>query len=93
MGYRIWVLAEVYGYVVQFEPYQGVKKGKQVSSSTKWVLGETFILRLMECLPLTVSFHILMDNYFTYFRQPTHLAVMNNLANGVLDSNRFVNTL
>ena len=28
MGYNIWVLAEAYNYEVQFEPYQGVKKGK-----------------------------------------------------------------
>ena len=28
--YKIWVLiAEAYGYVVQFKPYQGAKKGKQ----------------------------------------------------------------
>ena len=26
--YNIWVLAEAYGYVVQFKPHQGVKKGK-----------------------------------------------------------------
>ena len=25
---KLWVLAETYHYVVQFEPYQGVKKGK-----------------------------------------------------------------
>ena len=28
MGCNIWGLAEAYGYLVQFEPYQGVKKGK-----------------------------------------------------------------
>ena len=28
VGHSIWVLPEVYGYVVQFKPYQGVKKGK-----------------------------------------------------------------
>ena len=33
--YNIQVLAETFGYVFQFEPYQGVKKGKQVDSSTK----------------------------------------------------------
>ena len=26
--YNIWVPAEEYGYVVQFTPYHGVKKGK-----------------------------------------------------------------
>ena len=28
MGCKIWVLAEAYSCVVQFEPYQSVKKGK-----------------------------------------------------------------
>ena len=35
VGYYIRIPVEVYDYVVQFEPYQGVKKGKQVTSSTK----------------------------------------------------------
>ena len=35
--YKIWVfVAEEYGYVVQFRPYQDAKKGKQVASTTKW---------------------------------------------------------
>ena len=43
--YKIWVLvAEVYGYVVQFRLYQGAKKGKQFASSTKWRLGENVVL-------------------------------------------------
>ena len=29
VGCKIWLLAEAYGYVVQFEPYQGVKKEKR----------------------------------------------------------------
>ena len=35
LGCKIWILAEAYGYVVQLESYQGVKKGKKVVSSTK----------------------------------------------------------
>ena len=35
VGYNIWVLAEACRHVVQFEPYQNVKKGKQVASSSK----------------------------------------------------------
>ena len=30
MSYNIGFLAEAYGYVVQFEPYQGVKKEKRL---------------------------------------------------------------
>ena len=37
-------------FLVHYRPYQGVKKGKQVASSTKWGLGDNIVLRLMECL-------------------------------------------
>ena len=37
--YKIWVLiAEVYGFVVQFRSYLGTKKGKKVACSAKWEL-------------------------------------------------------
>ena len=45
---KIWVLiAEAYGYVVQFKPYQGAKKGKQVASSAKWKLAENVAVQLL----------------------------------------------
>ena len=76
--YKIWVLvAETYGYVVQLRPCQGAKNGKQVASSTKWLLGENFDLRLMECLTLTLIFDILMVNYFTSILLLTHFGVNN----------------
>ena len=53
VGFKIGVFAEAYDCVVQFEPYQGVQKGKQVAYSIKWGLGEN-ILRLMEYLSPTV---------------------------------------
>ena len=31
VGYNIWVLADAYGYLIQLEPYQGVKPRKQVA--------------------------------------------------------------
>ena len=35
--YEIWVLvAEAYGYLVQFRPYQGAKRRKQAASSTSF---------------------------------------------------------
>ena len=86
---KIWVLVvKVYGYVVHFRPYQGVKKGKQVASSTKWSLGENVALCLMACLTATFSFEIFMDNYFTSFRLLTHLWVNKIWATGVFNKNR-----
>ena len=32
VGFNIWPFLEVYGCVVQFEPYQGVKKENQAAS-------------------------------------------------------------
>ena len=44
VGYNMWVLGEACGYVVQFEPYQCVKKVKQIPSFTEWGLGENAYL-------------------------------------------------
>ena len=88
MSYNIGVFGKAYGYVVQFEPYQGVKKEKQVASSSKGGLGESVVLWLMECLPPTFSYHIFMNNYFTSFRLLTHLGINNIRATGVLNENR-----
>ena len=86
--YKIWELVgKTYGYVVQFRPYKGAKKGKQVASSTKWGLGESVVLRLMECLTPTFSFNIFMDNYFTSFLLLTHFGVNNIRATAVLIKN------
>ena len=51
VGYKFWVLAEAYGYVIQFEPYQNAKVDRQIASQTRWGLGEKIVLDLMECLP------------------------------------------
>ena len=79
MRYNIWVLEYIvayeyvaYEYVVQFEPYQGVKKRKQVASSSTWGLEEN-VLRLIECLPHTFSYHIFMNTNFTSFCLFSHL--------------------
>ena len=80
---KTWVLADAYGHVVQFEPYQGVKKGKKVASCTKWGWGENVVLWFIEYLPPTA-----MNNYVTCFRLFTHLGVNNIWATGVLNKNR-----
>ena len=88
VGYKTMVFADTYGYVSQFKPNQGVKKGRQVASSTKYGLGENIVLRMMKCLPPTASYHKLMDSYFTFFRLLTHLEANNVGATGVLNKNR-----
>ena len=87
-GYKTWVLADPYGYVVQFEQYEGAKKGKKVVSSNIWELGKNIFLRLIECIHPIVSYHIVMDNYFTSFRLLIHLGVNNIWATDVLNKSR-----
>ena len=64
------------------------KKGKRVAYSTKKILGENVVLRLMEHLFPTLSFDIFMDNYLTSIHLLTHLGVNNIRAEGVPNKNR-----
>ena len=63
-------------FLFHYRPYRSVKKGKQVTSSTKWGLGNNVVLRLMECLTSTVSCHLFMTNYFTSLRLFVSLATL-----------------
>ena len=92
--YKMLVLvAEAYDHVVPFRPYRGVKRGKQVASSTKWGLGENVDLGIMEYLISTFSFHIFSDTYFTSFPLLTHLGANNVRATGVLNKIRECTTI
>ena len=74
-------------YAVQFRTCQGVKKENQVASSSKWVLVEKVVLRLMECLPPIVSY-IFMSNYSSSFPLLTHLGVKIIRTTRLLNKNR-----
>ena len=69
-------------HLVHYKTCQGVNKEKQVAFTTKWELGDNVVLRLVECLIPTVSFHLFTDNYFTSLRLTsfyllTHIQVNN----------------
>ena len=89
MGYKMWVLAQSNGYVVQFEPYQGAK-GKTPSrkSATTWGLGERVVLDLLNSLPPKLSYHVFCDNFFTSLRLVQHLQNENIKITGTIRSNR-----
>ena len=73
---KIWILvAEAYGYVIQFRTYQAAKKGKQFASSTKCGLGENVVLRLMECLAPAFACDIFMDDNYRALHLLTHIGV------------------
>ena len=63
-------------------------KQSKIFPSTKWRLGENVAPQLMECLNLSVSFEIFMDNYFISFRLLTHLGVYNIRVTHVFSKNR-----
>lgn len=89
VGYKMWVLAEDSGYVVQFDPYQGAKlSGPQRSSPQTWGLGEKVVLELLETLPKGPSYHVFMDNFFTSVRLMTFLGNNNIRASGTLRQGR-----
>ena len=50
-------------------------------------LDENVVLRLMECFTSSVSFDVVMDNYFTSFRLLTLLRVNNIRATRMLNKN------
>ena len=99
VGYKIWVFEETYGYVVQCSSVQKIsrckkkkkrkrKKRKQLTFCTKQGLGENVVLREMERLPPTLSYHLFMDSYSTSFCLLSYLGVNKILAIGVLNKNR-----
>ena len=89
MGYKMWVLAESNGYVVQFDPYQGAKgKNSSYKSATNWGLGEKVVLDLLNSLPRKLSYHVFCDNFFTSFRLVQHLLKENIRITGTIRSNR-----
>ena len=89
VGYKMWVLAEDSGYVVQFDPYQGAKStGPQGKTSFTWGLGEKVVLDLLDVLPRGPCYHVFMDNFFTSMRLLKFLTHNNIKASGTLRSNR-----
>ena len=87
--YKIWIIvAAVYSCAVQFRLYEGAKKGKTFSFSTKWGLGENFVVQLMKYLTTTASVDKFMDNFFTSFCLPPHLGFSNIGATDVLNKNK-----
>ena len=89
VGYKMWVLAEESGYIVQFYPYQGAKQnGPQRSTPHSWGLGEMTVLELVENLPKDISYHIFIDNFFTSIILMKFLGDKNIKASGTLKQNR-----
>ena len=87
--YKMWVLAESNGYVINFDPYQGAKNGKKHhSSEISWGLGETVVLSLLDVMLENIGYHVFIDNVSTSFRLIQHLASNNIRASGKIRPNR-----
>ncbi len=90
LGYKMWVLAEDSGYIVQFDPYQGEKsKGPQRSSTVTWGLREKKLSLnyWMLCLKDLVTMFT-WTIFFTSVRLMKFLGDNNIKASGTLRQNR-----
>ena len=85
VGCNIWILADNVG---QCKPNESLMKEKQVASTTYWRLGENAVLQRIACSSPTFIHDLFINNYFTSFRQMTHLGVNIIRAAGVLNINR-----
>ena len=91
-GYKMWVLAESNGYVINFDPYQGAKNGKSAKANDKtWGLGEIVILSHLDVLPENVCYRVTTDNFFTSFRLVQFLATNKIGATRTVRPNRMGN--
>ena len=89
VGFKMWVLAESTGYVINFDPYEGAKgKAPTRSSPTTWGLGEKVVLSLLEVLPKGKAYSVFIDNYFTSFRLLKHLKENGIQATGTVNKKR-----
>ena len=87
--YKIWVFAELLGYVVYTDPYQGAKNGMSTGTSEQTLgLGETVVLSLLDALPKETCYRVFMDNFFRSFRLLEFLAANNIRASGTIWENR-----
>ena len=65
-AFKMWVLAEPLGDVVNFDPYQSAKCGNTTRVTDKTCgLGETVVLSLLDVLPQNICYRVFMDNVFT----------------------------
>ena len=65
-AFKMWVLAEPLGDVVNFDPYQSAKCGNTTRVTDKTCgLGETVVLSLLDGLPQNICYRVFMDNVFT----------------------------
>ena len=89
LGYKMWVLVESNGYLINFDLYQGAKgrTSTQVSPTT-WGLGEKVVLLFLEVLPKRISYNVFFDNYFTSFRLLKHLQINGIRATGTLNKGK-----
>ena len=84
----MWVLAELLGYVVNFDPYQGAKFGNTTRATDRtWVFGEMIVLSLLDVLPQNMFYRVFMDNFFTSLYLLKFLILINIGASGMVREN------
>ena len=86
--FEMWVLAELLGYVVNFDPYQGAKFGNTTRATDRtWVFGEMIVLSFLDVLPQNMFYRVFMDNFFTSLYLLKFLILINIGASGTVREN------
>ena len=69
-GFKMWVLAEPLGYVVNFHTYQGAKNGHPTrATDITWALGESVVLSLLDIMPQNTCYIFFMDVFSKFWLQ------------------------
>ena len=90
-GYKVWCLSSTYGYLINFDLYQG--KTHEGNTELEKVVGKcsATVLHLLEKLPAdkkNLPYVLYFDNLFSSYELVMHLKSMNYLCTGTIRENR-----
>ena len=85
-GYKLWVRADMDGYISKFDVYQG-KSGKENQKWSEFGLGESVVLEMCEDL-FDAGHEVYFDNFFNSVPLMDFLREKNVSACGTVRSNR-----
>lgn len=84
-GYKMWCLCDHFGYLMQFEPYQGKQSNRQ---NMDLGVGGSVVMNLLSKLPRNVSFKIYGDRYFSSLKLVNRLQEIGYGYTGTIMANR-----
>lgn len=83
-GYKVWCLNTKFGYLFQFEAYQGAGTVEYIDDLC---MGGSVVMDLISELPQNFPYELYFDNFFTNFALIDHLSKKGIAATGTRPSN------